>query len=236
MAAIETTRPLWIWWIIPAAVLTSLFTAIMPVFYFALYRNESPLRVPKRLRLLALTAVLTFGVIVVVDLSGWITSLESYWKAMATVDWKSGATSILTIARDRRTFGQLSTVLGEVSNVAYILLLIAIFGQSSDQSDAGVPVAPFLRSTTKLTVIAWGIALVFVCLGLLLTLYSFLQIRSDSLRMGRIPPTFLELLKEPGGRVLVSACMFAAPYIIYRTLRQASASEPATSSPPAILC
>lgn len=34
-------------WIIPVLVLLSLFSAIMPAFYFALYRNQGTLRFPR---------------------------------------------------------------------------------------------------------------------------------------------------------------------------------------------
>ena len=138
----------------PLVVLLTLFTAITPMFYFALYLDETVLHFPKRLRLLALVAASTFGVIVLTALSAWVRSLAAYFSAMKTFDWSVGATSFLAFARDPRTISQLSTLLGELSNIACILMLIAIF-RSADEPLDNVPVSRLLRVMTNVAVIYW---------------------------------------------------------------------------------
>jgi hypothetical protein len=121
-------------------VLTILFSAIIPLFYLALYRNKALLCFPKRLRLLALIAAFTFGVFVLTTLPAWVRSLAAYFAALSALDWRIGASNVLVFVRDPRTIGQLSTLLGEVSNIACILILIAIFRSANEPKK---PMFPF---------------------------------------------------------------------------------------------
>ena len=81
MNGVVSTHPLWKWWMIPAMVLALVFSAIMPVFYLALYRNEEPLRFPKHLRPLSLSAALLLTIIRVIRLSTWATAREDAVKS-----------------------------------------------------------------------------------------------------------------------------------------------------------
>jgi membrane-bound ClpP family serine protease len=85
-----------VWARVPVLLFGYLFTAIMPVFFFALYRNQGTLRFSKHLRLLSLIAALVFGLIVAWDLSGWVESIGSYWRTVSMLDWR----------RDPRTVNQ----------------------------------------------------------------------------------------------------------------------------------
>ncbi len=203
-----------------ALMLLTLFTAIIPVFYFALYHDEAILHFPKRLRLLALIAAFTFAVIVLTATIEWISSLTAYFAALWAFDWSVGATSVLAFVRDPRTIGHLSTLLGELSNIAYILVLIAIFRWADEPLEGGVPVSRLLRVMTKVAVVAWGVALLAVVLGLLFTPYNFYTLRNYALQIGRQPPVFGDMLMRQIRTVLVQACLFAAPYIVYRAMRE----------------
>ena len=125
------------------------FTALLPLFYFALYKNQIPLLIPKRLRLLALLGAFVYSVILATKLPAGIKSLVAYWGWMKTLDWSLGATSVLSFVRDFGTIAQLTFALGLVSDVVYVSLLIAIFHQESDLSEAGVPISNLLRRVTK---------------------------------------------------------------------------------------
>jgi hypothetical protein len=218
LLAIESTHPGMKWWIISVSALALLFIAIIPAFYFALYRDGENLRVPKRLRLLALATACTSGAIAIVGLPAWIKSLGRYWAWMTTLDWKIGATNVLIFARDPRTLGQIGTLFAEFSNTAYVLLLVAIFRRESDPLEIDVPISRLLIRATKVAVIAWGIVSVGTLVGLALTPYSFITLRNLALQIGRMPPTFGVLLAERIQSVLAQACLFAAPYIVYRSI------------------
>ncbi len=148
------------WWIVPVIAFGYLFSTIMPVFYFALYRNEGTLRFPKHLRLLSLTTALVFGLFAAWNLSVWIGSIGSYWRAISMLDWRSGGASILAVARDPRTLNQVASLLDECSNLAYILLLIAFF-RHADNESTGAPVPGLLGFVTKAAVILYGIWVAF---------------------------------------------------------------------------
>lgn len=205
---------------IPAVVLGILFTAIIPVFCFALYQNETPLLIPKRLRLLALLGALVDGVMLALALSNWVLSLGAYWEWMKTLDWRIGGVSILRLVRDPGTIGQLSFALNVFSDGAYVLLLIAIFRQQSDRSETGAPISRLLSLVTKIAVIALGLVVFAALLGLLLTPYTFYTLRKYAFQIGRTPPAFLDLLLRQIRITLEQACLFAAPYIVYRSQRE----------------
>ncbi len=218
LSSLESRNPGSRWWMIPVSLLTFLFTATLPAFYFALFRNEGTLRFPKRLRLLALAGAVTSGVIVVAGFPDWIRSLSGYLAA-PKFDWSVGASNILTFARDPRTIAQLSTLLGKLSNIAYILMLIAIFCRQSDRSETDAPISSLLRRVTKVTVIAWGLVVSAVLLGLLLTPYTFYTLRNYAAQVGRTPPAFGDLFVRQLRTLLQQSCLFVAPYIVYRSQR-----------------
>jgi hypothetical protein len=136
---------------------------------------------------------------------------------METLDWTVGAATALTLVQDPRTIAQLSTLLGELSNVAYILLLIAIFCQESDSLKGDIPMSRRLNLMTKAAVIALGLVVVGTVVVLILTPYIFSVMRNDALQLGRNPPAFGEYLVLRIRTVSERACFFAAPYIVYRS-------------------
>lgn len=212
------------WWIILLTVLVFVVSVTMPAFYFALYRNQSALRIPKRLRLLALLAAFIISGFVVIELPNWIRSLSQYGAAISTLDWRAGATTVLIFVQDPRTIGQLSTVFAEFANIAYVLLLIALFRQQSDPPDTEAPTSRLLNRATKAAVIASGLIVFAVLLVLLLTPYTFYTLRKYALQIGRTPPAFLDLFLRQLRTTLQQACLFAAPYIVYRSQRERAAT------------
>jgi len=232
MLSLQTANFALRWARIPAIVLLTAFTALLPVFYFALYKNQSPLRIPKRLRLLALSGALVYGVILAAEVPAWIKSLGAYWGWIKTLDWSVGAASVLSFVRDSGTIGQLSYALSVFSDVVYVSLLIAIFHQESHPSETDAPISNFLRRVTKVTVIAWGLVVSAVLLGLLLTPYTFYTIRKDLLQMGRTSPGFGYFFVRQLRTLLQQSCLFAAPYIVYRSLGQRDESPLDVQSAP----
>ena len=212
-----------------AVVLMTLFTAIIPVFYFALYRDEAILYFPKRLRLLALIAAFTFAVIVLTTLPAWVKSLAAYFAALSALDWRIGATNVLVFVRDPRTIGQLSTLLGEVSNIACILMLIAIFRCANEPIEADVPVSGLLRVMARVAVVAWRLVFVVMLVRLAALPYVLFRLRNYALQVGRTPPTFGDILAIRES--LLWPCLFAAPYIVYRSLRERADGANVQSGP-----
>ncbi|HTS51360.1 MAG TPA: hypothetical protein VMH05_25610 [Bryobacteraceae bacterium] len=204
---------------IPLGAFAWLFTAILPLFFFALYRNEGTLHFSKFIRLCSLVTALVFGFLVVLDLWEWSGSLSSYWAAMKLVDWKGGATSVFAAARNPRTIGETASVLGQVGNFAYILLLLALWHQPDGEpsADVGAPVSRLLRRVTKVALIAYGIWVAFNLVRVIVTPYFYFQIRTTALRIGRQPPQLTRMMASALRMLLDQACLFMAPYIVYNS-------------------
>jgi len=193
-------------------------SAIMPGFYFALYRIEGSLRFPKYIRQVSLVTVLVFGLIVAVDLWDWIGgSLVPYLTVMKALDWKIGATSVVAAARDPRTIKHVSIVLTELSAFAYILLLLAFFRHADGElfTDADVPVSRLLVFATKVALITWGIWVAFNVVRLVLTPYSYFHLQDAALQIGRRPQRLGPMMADAIRMLLGQACFLIAPYIVY---------------------
>ena len=235
--AIDSTHPFVRLMVVLVTALLLLLTAIMPVFFFAVYRNEGILRVPKRLRLVSLAAALTSGVLLMVDLPVWFRSLGRYWTAMTTVDWRTGATSVLIFVRDPRTIGQLSTCLAVCANIAYVLLLVVLFRQPSEQPETDLPLSRLLMRMAKVATIAWGLVVAFCVLRLFSMPFLFIQFRDAALKIGRNPPLLSNMITEAARTLLSQACLLAVPYVVYKSQRnriespvnEQSATEPLES-------
>ncbi len=215
--AIQSTYPRTKWLILSGSALIYVFSAIMPVFLYTLYRNEGTLRFPRRLRLLALTAAVTFAAIVSTALPGWVRYLGSYWSAMIILDWRSGGSAVLTFLHDPRTIGQLSFMLVEFSNIAFILILIAIFRQGDHQLDSEVSISNPFRLITNVTVIAWGAVVAINVARLVAMPVIFSQLRDFAVKSGRKPPEFESMMTDVIQTFLSHACFFALPYVVYRS-------------------
>ena len=211
---------------IPLLVLVTLFSAILPAFYFALYRNEAMLYFPKRLRLRALLAAVTFAVIVLAALPAYIRSLTAYLVVLVAFDWRIGAASVLVFVRDPRTIGQLSTLLGEASNIACILLLIAIFRRENEPLEADVPVFKLLRVMTRAAVISWGLVVAVLVVRVFAMPFVFVQLRTYAFQIGITPPLLWDMMADAIRTLLIQTCLFAAPYIVYKSLRERPISLP----------
>jgi len=188
----------------------------MPMFYFALYRNEGTLHFEKNLRRLSLAAAFVFGFFVAAGLPGSIRYFGSYWSAISTLDWRSGgATSILAVARDPRTISQISTLLGLCSSLCYVLLLVAFFRQTDvESSDSiGIPVSRRFSFVTKAALIIWSVWIAVILVRVVTTPL----LRTYTLNRGLVPPPLSRMMPNMIQTLLIQACIFVAPYVIYNS-------------------
>jgi hypothetical protein len=204
-------------WSIPLILLTYCVTAIMPVFFFALYRNEGLLDFPKSLRVLSLAAAIVLGVITVAGLPQWIETLRSYWADIRTLDWTAGAEAVSIVAGEPGTYTQVATLLGGFSNLAYIMLLIALFKQAGKETDGDIPNSRMLAIMTKIAVIAWGLIVAGCVVRLLFLPFVNSQIRDLAIQVGRTPPRLGTMMVDAVRTLLSQACLFTAPHVVYRS-------------------
>ena len=227
MYAIETMRQ----WSVPLIVLGFCVDAILPAFYFALYRNEGLPDFPKRLRVLSLVAAIVFGAITVAGLPQWIESVESYWADIKVFDWSAGAATVSMAAREPGTRTQVTSLLAEFSNLAYIGLLVAFFRQERTASSGEIPISKLLAVTAKIAVIAWGLVVAGSLVRIPIMPFNYFEFRDLAIQVGRTPPRLGSMMAEAVRMLLVQACLFTAPYVVYRSrVRPALAVEPAIST------
>jgi hypothetical protein len=195
--------------IILEIVLSSILLPIMPVFYFALYRNEGYLRFSERLRILALAAAVGMSVVTAEGLPRLLESLSS-----------KGSGSVLIEQRVPWTITDASYVAGVFSNIIYILLLIAVFRQPDSEPQSQVPISKFLSVITKVAVIAWTIWVAFNLVRLLITPYTYSLLRNYALQNGVTPPPFRNIVAGAARTLLSQSSLFALPYIVLRSSRR----------------
>jgi len=192
-----------------------LFGAVLPVFYFALYRNEGTLRFPKPLRRLSLVTAVVFALLAAWSLPDWIGFIDYF--SSATVEWRRGSAAVLAFVRDPRTVNEVGHLLNGCSNLAYILLLVAFYRQSDSESVAAaadLPPSAFLRWVTKVALIAYGI---WVAFNLVRVVIAPFAIRVAAFKAGVRPPHLGHVMMEVIEMLLSQACLFVAPYVVYNS-------------------
>ena len=159
VAGVESRGVSW-WRLLPPAALALLLSAIMPVFYLALYRNQGTLFIPRPMRLLSRGAAIVAGLFVAAALR--TEYLDSYFTI--------GAGSM-----NAATLSHMAGLLITFSEAALVLLLVSFCFQPSGASAADVPVSRFLDQATKLAVVVYGIVLAVAVFRVLPELRTCIQ-------------------------------------------------------------
>ncbi len=127
-AALETQAGKTVYgWV--SIILAWLFAAVLPLFYFALYRNRQALHISRLLRLVSLAGALAGGIVLAAAIPLWLGS-DHTW--LTTV----------------------KMALSGFVDAACIVLLCMFFHGTSDLSQAGYPISKLLRIMTRTAVAA----------------------------------------------------------------------------------
>jgi hypothetical protein len=192
-----------------AAILVGyVFTAIVPLFYFALSRNDGHLLVSRNMRRMAMTAAAVIGLLGVAAIPGWIGTFRGE--------------NVLEFAARPWTIGDTAAALGVIANLAGILPLVALVRLANDgSSERGVSVSRLLRIVTKVAVIAGGIVAVGCAVGVMATPWVYSYIRDRSLEMGYSNGrwTFSRLAIDRAQTALTVVCVYVAPFVVWRGSR-----------------
>ena len=133
-----------------AIVVAYAFSAILPVFYFALSREGSrdagTPRLPERFRAVSLAGAIAGGIVI----------------AAGVPEWLEVSSFDLTALR---------MLLSDLANFACTLLLVAFYRGPGGVPETDVPPSDLLRGITRVAVFAGGIWFIFNLLGLALTPY-----------------------------------------------------------------
>jgi hypothetical protein len=86
-------------------------------------------------------------------------------------------------------------------------------------------------------VLTWGVWVAFNLLRVLALPYVYSQTRHYLISIGHDRPIFADMAKEVVPAFLSQACLWVAPYIVYRSNRAPTASaytDPSDTAPPAV--
>jgi hypothetical protein len=200
--------------VIAAILVGYAFTAIVPLFCFALFRNEGDLLVSRNRQWLALAAAAGIGILAVAAIPGWSGSFR-------------GGSALDSGARPW-TIIDTSTALGQVANLAYILLLVALSRLAGDRSsERGIAVSSLLRLFTKIAVIAGGIVAVACVVGVAATPWLYSYIRGRSLEMGYSNArwTLSQFALDRVRTALTVISVYVAPFLVWRGSQARGASD-----------
>ncbi len=173
--------------------LGTLLGVLAPVFYGALWANRQPLRLDEGLRNLSQVAAIVFGILMLMDLPKLIASVGS------------GRMTTLGVAIQ---------LAGEASNLALLLLLVALYLVPAAEP-SGVVDAGFLDGISRVYVMVCGLYLVYTLSTIGGIPYMHLANRGGLEESQIMLATFTGPIRGS----LSAACIFAAPYIVAMSLR-----------------
>jgi len=185
------------------------FVAIVPLFYFAVYLNEGDLLVSRHMRWTAIAAAGAIGILGAAGIPGWIGSFQHE--------------TVLDSAARRWTIGDTSTALGQIANVAGILLLAALSRLPGEvPSERRVAVSKLLRLMTKVAILTGGIVTVGCAIGIVVTpwMYSYIHGRDPN-----ITGTFSRFAVDRVRADLSAICLYVAPFVVWQGRRKPPASD-----------
>ena len=176
------------------------FAAIVPLFYFAVYLNEGDLLVSRNMRWTAIAAAAVIGILGAAAIPGWIGSFQRETvRDSAARSW---------------TIGDTSTVLGQIANVAGILLLAALSRlPGSASSDRRVAVSKLLSLLTTIAIITGGIVPVGCAIGIAATPWVYSYIHERYLN---VDWTFSGFAVDRVRAALSVLCVYAAPFVVWK--------------------
>jgi hypothetical protein len=176
------------------------FASIVPLFYFAVYLNEGELLVSRNLRWTAIAAAAVIGVLGAAAIPGWIGSFQRE--------------TVLDSAARSWTPSDTSMVLGQISNVAGILLLAALSRLPGNAiSDRRVAGSKLLRLLTTIAIIAGGIVMVGCAIGIAATPWVYSYIHE---RYSNVDWTFPGFAVDRIRAALSVLCTYAAPFVVWK--------------------
>lgn len=215
LTATVSNRPEWKAWIVLALIVAALFTAVLPVFLFTLYRNQGALHVPRGLGRLSLAGAIALGAVVLLNLARSPGSLSPRLEALRGVDWRSGGSAFSAAIRQSATAGILSDALSLLSDASYIALLVAISRYGAGSSDSETRASNALILAARSAAFALGVWGAFSAARALLAPTAYESLR-EAVPPGRLP-SLTRYAWEPVSDLVVAAGLWIAPFVIYRS-------------------
>lgn len=219
-------------WRVPAVVILFLFSAIQPLFCYALCRSRGPLDISKELRGVSLIAAIAFGLIIGATLFQFAESVNSYSTAMRTQRIFEGGGHAANPFADASLSGLALDFLRDLSNLGYLALLIALWREEENPGDFGTPISSFLRIVTRIAVVTAGVGVALFLLRIPGAVYAHFSLREQALQNGVNLPAFVPQIAKFSQDAVSEACLFVAPLVVYKSLPRKNQVKPSLHAPP----
>ena len=206
------------WWqVAPSSLLGVLLSAVLPIFFFGLYRDNGTLRISQTLKYLSLAGAFVYAVFLFPVVR--VQSNNSDIGAFGLLDGRFW------------TFSHITGLFATVSDVTLIILLLMLFLQPSSRLDPGseIPSTFLLDQVTKIAVWVYGAGLAFNILRTIMTPYTYSVLQSTADANGVTMPPFSLLFWETVRDLLTYGCLFIPPFVVLKS--RASLSIPRTDEP-----
>ena len=212
------------WWNIALAALFNCFAVIPLLLFFALYRDEGTLHVPVRLQRWAMAGAVTLVGLMALLLPNSLRSLTVYATQLRLLNWQDAKGALSLIVHAPVTWAQVTILTSLASNLALILLLVALSLQPSEEPLVEVPISTLLRDVSRIAVLAWGVWIALNLLRVGAVPFTYPTILDQAARMGVRPPGYWDLMWETLRPLLDGFPIYLVSYIVLKRLRAAPAS------------
>ncbi|MBV9397551.1 MAG: hypothetical protein JO062_06210 [Bryobacterales bacterium] len=192
------------WWLLALA---GIFGAALPLFCFALYRNEQPLAFSRRHRGLALAAAAVLAANFLWTMAALIKGL--YLEKIRGQSW---------------TYNEASSLITPLPDITIVLLLLTVWWKSPDESPSQTS-AELLRTLSLAAVVIYGLLVMFLFVRLPLLPIAINQLSDLARKFGRTPPSLVAQFTEGVRLLLVQGSIFIAPFIVWRATRRKARSH-----------
>jgi hypothetical protein len=199
------------WWMLPILLLSFLVLAALPVFYVMLHRDADTFEFRDNLRLPALFVAMLLSILVLGGTGFWVASIL-----------QARGSTVLAADPSPVTWNNLFALGMQLAAIAPALVLFA-FWRETDIVDAfsGQP-SKGLRIVVNMTVICWGLWLLFLTARLFLVPITHGVLEQQASAMGRRAPTLHAMFAEALHLLILEACTIAAPVFVWVSLRRKS--------------
>lgn len=192
----------WIYSFLMLTVALSIMVVTIPLgFLLALYRSKVGFSISIRLRCLALLAAVASTVALLWRLFPWI---HFYWTQFP----QPGVLASLTVF-----------TLEELSGLAYILFLVAIFRHRDYSAAPGAKDNRLLRGIAKTMLVLWSLVLVGIVAAAVYLAIEYPHEVFLARLYGRELPSLCSELAERARIFLTMVLIWVPPFIIHRSLR-----------------
>jgi hypothetical protein len=199
----------WLVWSVPAMALGIAATAVMPLFYIALWRSHDDIKSSARLRPMAIVAAVCLGV-------GTIWSLRAGIEAISA-DYSPDTAFFDALWRSAGCVGAIQWLLISISVFAPLLTLAALYRNSGDNAQTLSRVSRMLNLSARLGAIIFVLWILVGLFRLAISHFLYSQIRDPAVDLERFAPFstfFLPMFRDLADGV----GLYSAPWIVFKSL------------------